>query len=131
MAKDKIFRVLEVKTSIQKKNPPILAVVATGLVSSTGWSKPSLEPWIGPVDPPPTIADFDFVAEPPDGTAAQVMTAIEARFNMDPMPAYVTHVCVHANTNNIRVLAGHSARDTAAADPVTRVDGGDKPFPLG
>jgi hypothetical protein len=61
-----------------KSFPPYVGVAAHGKVPTSGWSRPSLEPWLYFVAPDDGIQDFDFIAEPPAGISFPVVLPIAA-----------------------------------------------------
>ena len=71
---EKILEVLEVELAILESFPPQLQITARGMVPTAGWTNPRLEPFIFIQPPPDGIYEFDFVADPPSGVAAQVIT---------------------------------------------------------
>ncbi|AMS17582.1 hypothetical protein A3218_25990 [Pseudomonas chlororaphis] len=62
-----ILKVLDIHLSLLKSNPPQLHILAHGLVGSTGWTNPRLQPRFYIDFPRDGIQDFDFVADPPQG----------------------------------------------------------------
>ena len=74
----KIYMVHTVDLVLLKKNPPILKIVAGGVVNSCGWTNPRLIPRVYVQPPPDGIWEFDFVAEPPTGITIPTLSLIDA-----------------------------------------------------
>lgn len=75
---DAAFRgvtVTEVSLTVLR-NPSQLQIIARGTVPSAGWTNPQLIPVAYVQAPPDCIYDFEFMATPPKGAAAQVITPI-------------------------------------------------------
>jgi hypothetical protein len=109
----KVFEVAEVELSILESFPPKLRISAKGTVLTAGWTNPRLEPFIFIQPPPDGIYEFDFVADPPDGFPAQVITPIEAVYVWDNFPEGIKGVRVHASQNSKTALlhdSGHPDR---------------------
>jgi hypothetical protein len=82
----RIMKATGVDISIIKTKPPKILITATGEVTTTGWTNPSLEPWFYLLAPEDGIQDFDFVAEPPTGPAGEKITPIAAQLLVDLDP---------------------------------------------
>ena len=67
-----------------------------GTVPSTGWVQPRLAPYSYVQVPPDGIYEFDFVACPPPGGAAKMMTPIRATV---VWPPGARGIRVYASTN--------------------------------
>ena len=67
-----------------------------GTVPSTGWVQPRLAPYTYAQAPPDGLYEFDFVAFPPQGGAARVMTSIRATVLW---PQRARRIRVYASTN--------------------------------
>ena len=65
----KILKVLDIELSIQESHPPNLVVEANGEVTTGGWSNGRLLPYIYINPPKDGIYEFDFVGDPPNGSA--------------------------------------------------------------
>jgi hypothetical protein len=96
-----IFRVDKVSHSWNKKLPPTLNIVASGVTRSGGWTAPSLEPRIYVMPPQDGVQDFDFVAVKPTGPSTDQLAEIEASTVMEDLPSWFRGVRVHAETNHI------------------------------
>ncbi|SCX81285.1 hypothetical protein [Nitrosospira sp. Nsp13] len=96
-----IREVTEVRLAVLESFPPKLRITATGNVPTGGWSNPQLNPVVNIQAPPDGIYDFDFVADPPEGPATQVISSIQAVYVWDSFPADVKGVRVNAAQNSI------------------------------
>lgn len=97
-----VMKVVDVDLKILKSNPPQLHISAIGLVNSGGWTNPRLEPRVYIQFPPDGIQDFDFVADPPQGAAIQVILPIDAsKLWKDPPLDKLKGVRVHSASNSI------------------------------
>jgi hypothetical protein len=67
-----------------------------GTVPSTGWVQPRLAPYTYVQAPPDGFYEFDFVAFPPQGGAARVLTPIRATV---VWPPGARGIRVYASTN--------------------------------
>jgi hypothetical protein len=67
-----------------------------GTVPSTGWVQPRLAPYTYVQAPPDGIYEFDFVAFPPQGGAAKMMTPIRTTV---VWPPGARGIRVYASTN--------------------------------
>jgi hypothetical protein len=110
---EKVLEVNEVKLAVLESFPPKLRIAASGTVPTGGWTNPKLEPFIFIQPPPDGIYDFDFVADPPEGVATQVITPIEAVYVWENFPEGVKGIRVHASQNSKTALlddSGHPDR---------------------
>jgi hypothetical protein len=82
------------------ENPPAIAVSAEGWVPTTGWSHPSLAPWMYIQPPADGILDLDFVVTSPTGLVLQVFCKIGVA-SAFVVPAWVKGVRVHSSTDSI------------------------------
>lgn len=96
-----IREITEVRLAILESFPLKLQITAAGNVSTGGWSNPQLRPFVNIQAPPDGIYDFDFVADPPEGPAMQVISPIHAVYVWDSFPANVKGVRVNAAQNSI------------------------------
>ncbi len=101
---EKILEITEVRLAILESFPPQLQISASGTVPTAGWSNPQLKPHIHIQAPPDGIYGFDFVADPPEGVAAQVISSIEVTDIWENLPEDVKGVRVHALQNSKTVL---------------------------
>jgi len=106
MSKELIYSVDSVTITYIKKNPPEYRIDATGKTATSGWSNPDLSAVVYVQPPPDGIYDFDFVAEPPSGMAAQVLTPIKAQKILGKMPKGFRGVRVSAKSNKKEALLG-------------------------
>lgn len=110
---EKVLEVVEVKLAVLESFPPNLRILASGTVPTGGWTNPRLEPFIFIQPPPNGIYDFDFVADPPEGSATQVITPIEVAHLWENLPEGAKGVRVHAAQNSKTALlddTGHPDR---------------------
>jgi len=106
MSKELIHSVDSVTITYIKKNPPEYRIDATGKATTSGWSNPELSAVVYVQAPPDGIYDYDFVAEPPSGVAAQVLTPIKAQKVLGKMPKGFRGVRVSAKSNKKEALLG-------------------------
>lgn len=107
---EKILEVAEIELAILESFPPKLRITASGTVPTSGWSNPKLDPYIYIQAPPDGIYDFNFVADPPEGVATQVISPIEAAFIMENLTSDVKGVRVHASQNSKTALLDDSGQ---------------------
>src|SRR5688500_17453041 len=103
-AMEKVLEVLEVHVAILESFPPKLQITASGTVRTGGWSNPRLDPYVFIQPPPNGIYDFDFVADPPEGPATEVITPVEAVHVWENFPEGVKGVRLHAVQNSKTAL---------------------------
>ena len=96
---EKIMEVTGIELELLKSNPPQLNIVAKGNTSSAGWSKAKISPFVYITPPPDGIYDFDFLAVPPSGPSATVITPVKAAYNLNPLPDNLKGVRIHAKQN--------------------------------
>ena len=101
---EKILEITEVRLAVLESFPPQLQISASGTVPTAGWSDPQLKPHIHIQAPPDGIYGFDFVADPPEGVAAQVISAIEVTDVWENLPEGVKGVRIHASQNSKTAL---------------------------
>jgi hypothetical protein len=121
MTKSIVYRVDDVTIVLTKREPPHVMITARGTVPTQGWSNAELIPYLYLVPPADGIQAFCFVAEPPTGIVAQVLTPIVATYTIDPLseqgvgtspqgvgtsPVWVRGVRVHASSNTKEALVG-------------------------
>lgn len=101
----KILKVTGIVLSIEKVLPPNLIIEAKGEVTTSGWSKGQLLPYIYIVPPADGIYEFDFVAEAPTGPVQQVITPITAEpYKWNDFPKDLKGVKVYASSNHMTKL---------------------------
>ncbi|MEP6606048.1 MAG: hypothetical protein ABJA60_08005, partial [Nitrosospira sp.] len=100
----KILEIINVHISILESFPPQLRIVASGNVPTESWSDPRLVPYIYIQPPPDGIYDFDFVADPPEGVVAQVISPIDAVYAWKSFPEGLKGVRIHASQNSKTAL---------------------------
>lgn len=96
---ESVQEVTEVNLGVLESFPPQLKITALGTVTTAAWTNPQLLPRIYIQAPPDDIYEFDFVANPPEGTAAQVVTPIQATYVWQSLPTGLKGVRIHAATN--------------------------------
>lgn len=94
----RVYKVDQVRLSILKSNPPKLAIVAVGQVTSTGWRNPALNALEAKLSPD-GILDVEFVADPPSGISLPVLMEIVADLLWEDDVERVVGVRVVARTN--------------------------------
>ncbi|SHL37428.1 hypothetical protein SAMN05216428_102186 [Nitrosospira sp. Nsp11] len=107
---EKILEVAEIELAVLESFPPKLRITASGTVPTGGWSNPKLDPYIYIQAPPNGIYDFNFVADPPEGVATQVISPIEATFSMENLTSDVKGVRIHASQNSKTALLDDSGQ---------------------
>ncbi len=95
-----IREISEVRLAVLESFPPKLQITAMGNVPIGGWSNPQLTPFVNIQAPPDGIYDFDFVADPPEGAATQVISPIHAVYVWDSFPAELRGVRINAAQNS-------------------------------
>lgn len=82
--------------------PARLQVMVAGTVQSTGWANPQLVPFTYVQAPPDGVYDYYFVATPPSGITAKLISPIRLRTEL---PAEgVNGLRIHAATNSVEEL---------------------------
>lgn len=94
--------------SIDKSNPPQLAVNAIGTVNSSGWKNGVLVPVVYVVQPLDGIQDFHFVADAPAGIVLWVMSPISGDGKIE-LESWMKGVRIHSATNSLVVLLNEPA----------------------
>jgi hypothetical protein len=107
---EKILEVAEIELAVLESFPPKLRITASGTVPTGGWSNPKLDPYIYIQAPLDGIYDFNFVADPPEGVATQVISPIEATFIMENLTSDVKGVRIHASQNSKTALLDDSGQ---------------------
>jgi hypothetical protein len=96
---EKILEIIEVRLAVLESFPPQLQISASGTAPTQGWSNPRLKPHVHVQAPSDGIYSFDFVADPPEGAAAQVTSPIEVTDIWENLPEGVKGVRIHASQN--------------------------------
>lgn len=105
MSSELVSSVINVSLSvIQKGNQSQLLITAKGQVPTPGWTNPELVPFVYIQAPPDGIYDFNFVAERPDGMQPQVLSTIDVKHVLNPLPANLKGVRIHSATNAVEAL---------------------------
>ena len=102
-------------------------IVATGTVSTSGWSNGELQPRIYIHPPEDGVWDWDFVATPPDGIAADVISPVTAQSVVFTPPEWMLGVRVHASTNTL--VASVAAVDVQIRRAPPTIQGGVDTWP--
>ena len=96
----RVFSVQSVQLFLLKSDPPQLSITAHGMVTTAGWTQPALNP-LEEVLSADGVLDLEFVAEPPDGMVAQVVTPISASYVWTDDVERLSAVRVVARTNDV------------------------------
>lgn len=94
----KIWQVVDVRVSVLESFPPKLLIVASGTVTSTGWSNSQLIPYLYFVPPADGIYDFDFVAEAPTDIVNPVIIPIVIPFVWNDFTEEVKGIRIHGSS---------------------------------
>lgn len=99
----RVYEIVEVTASTTIAFPEgeaYLVVGAKGMVTSTGWSNPTLSRFIYLNPPKDGIQDFDFRAEPPaEGTITQPVVTPIMVIELKSLPSWAKGIRVHSVTN--------------------------------
>ncbi|HVF57300.1 MAG TPA: hypothetical protein VM934_14190 [Pyrinomonadaceae bacterium] len=95
---EKIFEVTDVTIGVTGVRS--IRIDAQGNASSAGWTNPALVPSEG-TGREAGVFHFDFVADPPEGMSADVLTSISASEGMSVVGGQKTVVVVHAASNEM------------------------------
>ncbi|MNQ83988.1 hypothetical protein [Pedobacter ghigonis] len=99
---EKVLSVISSTLEILKDDPSILIINAYGTVSTGGWSKGKLSPYVYIVPPPDGIYEFDFVADKPTGIAIEVITPIRSKpYLLANFPSGLKGVKIYSSTDFI------------------------------
>ena len=102
-----IMSVASVDISLMKSLPPILVIMSTGFVSTSGWQNGRLEPRFYIDFPADGIQDFDFVADPPEGMTLMVISGIAANpIEWENPPESLKGVRIHSQSNFVEAKIG-------------------------
>lgn len=97
MKKELVTEIISVELIDEKT----LIITASAQVPTPGWTEPELAPYIYIQPPRDGIYDFDFIALPPSGPVPQVLSHIEVKHVVDPVPSDLLGVRVHGRTNSV------------------------------
>jgi len=103
----KVLEVVRVAVSYLKSNPPQLKIDADGKTNTAGWSNAALIEHIYITPPADGMYEYDFVATPPAGIAAQVVTPISAHTVRHSIPKGMKGVRVIASKNKKEAKLSH------------------------
>jgi hypothetical protein len=94
-------------------------VAASGMVNSSGWSAPSLDPLIYVTQPADGILDLDFTAEaPPPGTYVTYGFVTVSASVVLRVPDWVRGVRIHASSNTLTATIGSQAGPVSGTSDV-------------
>lgn len=115
------------------ETPPLLVIVAKGIVNTSGWTSAELASWLYIELPADGILDFEFIGqEPAPGSIVlQRVAEIESQPLLISLPGWVKGVRVHASGNHI-VRVFEEVKDMSAEQHVfynVAPDGGGDLFP--
>lgn len=92
-------------TCTVRKSPAQLVVQANGEVPTAGWTAATLNRRTYVAAPADGIWEYDFVASPPAGMAAQMITPISAENTWADYPATVVGVRVYGEGSGIKEIS--------------------------
>jgi len=100
-----------------------LVISVIGNASNSGWTAARLIEHKGDKTAASGILEYDFVATPPDQTAADVITPITASLTLNSIPSNLSAVRVYSKTNS--VLAPYQNQEVPpnpSAQPIYQID---------
>lgn len=108
----RIYSVDCIDLALIKKNPPDLLVMASGRVTTNGWTNPRLEPFVYIVPPADGVLDCDMAATPPapGDIVLQVITPVFADLVLTDVENYwepgmpLKGVRIHSTNNSKTAL---------------------------
>ncbi|MEM7468713.1 MAG: hypothetical protein AAF387_17735 [Pseudomonadota bacterium] len=109
----RIYSVDSISLTLQKSNPPKLAIQVMGTATTTGWTNVRLNPLENQVSAD-GILDLELVGDPPTGIVLQVLSPVAADLVIDQDVEKIIGVQIHARTNNRTQLL---AQDPPVASP--------------
>lgn len=89
-----------------------LQITAEGVVRTSGWTSPTLHPYVYIRPPQDGVYDFTFVAEPPQTPALQVLQPIRVVYVV-PVTTNMRGVRVHAAENSVEALLERAVPEPA------------------
>ncbi|HKR00232.1 MAG TPA: hypothetical protein VJT09_06140 [Pyrinomonadaceae bacterium] len=107
---ERVFEVTEVTLGVTGVRS--IRIDAQGNASSAGWTNPALVRSESGGERAPNVFHFDFVADPPQGMSAQVLTPISASEGMSVPTGQRIRIVVHAASNE------ESAEIELSDDPI-------------
>jgi hypothetical protein len=119
---EKILEITSVKLAVLESFPPKLRIDALGKVPTPGWSNPRLKPHIHIQAPPDGIYGFDFVAEPPEGSAVEIISPIEVTDVWENTPVGLKGVRIHAVQNSKTALVDGAGQPDRQPNRFTLTD---------
>ncbi|QIF02111.1 hypothetical protein [Roseimicrobium sp. ORNL1] len=94
-----ILSIESVVTHVICSDEKALIILAVGTVTSSGWTRPELSPWVYITPPKDGIYDFSFIATPPSGIVTPSLRPIIGGGVFPNMPSWVKGVRIHASSN--------------------------------
>jgi hypothetical protein len=98
--KVKVYEIKAVRITAYRSVPPKLLIEADATVPTSGYSEPELVEYVYVHPPADGIYELDFIAKPPSGGSADVISPISASHVMVPMPDGLRGVKVYASRNS-------------------------------
>ena len=92
-----VFDITDVSIAVTGVNR--IRIDAKGNTRTSGWTNPALVPSKSTTPSEPDVFHFDFVADPPYGVSADVITPIEASHSLSGIVGRPVTITVHAETN--------------------------------
>lgn len=118
--KERIYKVETVRITYLRSDPPKIAITATGLANTSGWTDIELLPIPKKVDD--GIYEFELVGTPPSGASLQVLTEVHTTYIFEEIPPQFKGVVVYAKTNSVRnVSESRAAEATDFEDSIPRL----------
>ena len=109
----KVSRVDRVYLTVYRSIPPMLVVVASATVPTSGWKNARLVPRLIESKPAEGVWEFDLIADAPEGPVLQIISAIQSAQFVAELPDWLVAVRIHGSHNSMEL----SLKD-ALADPV-------------
>lgn len=100
MATIRIQKIKSAMIEIAKTHPPTLEIIASGIVPTSGYSNPKLDPYVYIHPPANGIWDFDFSVEQPNGPNPDVITEMIAKLDWS-MPKDLKGIRIHGHNGEI------------------------------
>ncbi|MGH1542858.1 MAG: hypothetical protein ACRBHB_20735 [Arenicella sp.] len=117
MAKKQLFSISSINLHILESEPPKLSVSVSGFATTTGWTQPELLPLEKKLSAD-GILDLDFVATPPSGISAPVMTPISAELIWEGDVERLIGVKVYSRSGDQIQLLPPAGGHASAAGPI-------------
>ena len=101
-----VYNIVSVELALLKSFPPQLLITSVGTVRSGGWKNGTLDLVQYIVPPADGIQEINFLAEPPQGSAIDVLLPIPALTVISDIPEWLKGVRVISATNKLEALLG-------------------------